>query len=63
MYVNEDDNFLEANTLEGLIDILEGESNIAIDWLETNEMIPNAKKFQVLIIVAKNKVGIFTFAS
>ncbi len=55
-----DDNSLEAaaNTLEELIAILEGKSNIAIDWLEGNEMIPNAKKFQALI-VAKNKVGIF----
>ena len=53
------DNSLEAaaNTLEELIAILEGESNISIDWLERNEMIPNAKKFQALI-VAKNKVGI-----
>ena len=42
-----DDNSLEAtaNTLEELIAVLEGESSIAIDWLERNEMIPNAKKF------------------
>ena len=55
-----DDNSLEAaaNTVEELIAILEGESNIAIDWLEINEMIPNAKKFQALIL-AKNKVGPF----
>ena len=55
-----DDNSLEANanTLEELIAVLEGESNIAIDWLERNDMIPNAKKFQALIL-AKHKLGLF----
>ena len=50
-----DDNSLEAtaNTLEELIAVLEGESNIAIDWLDRNEIILNAKKFQALILAKK----------
>ena len=47
-----------ANTPEELIAVLEGEPNIAIDWLERNDMIPNAEKFQALIL-AKHKLGLF----
>ena len=46
-------NFADDNTLTTLISILEFESNIAIDWLETNKMIINLVNFQSIIIDKK----------
>ena len=50
-------NFADGNTLttfaqnvRTLISILESESKIAIDWVETNKMIVNPGKFQSIII-------------
>jgi len=47
-----DDNTISAfeNTLKELINTLEKESNIAIKWLEVNDMIANPDKFQAIII-------------
>ena len=47
-----DDNTISAfaNTLKDLINTLEKESNIAIEWLEINNMIVNTDKFQAIII-------------
>ena len=50
-------NFADANTLSAwgetvskLIDMVESESNIAIDWFTKNEMIINPDKFQAIIL-------------
>ena len=50
-----DDNTLSAwlETVSKLIDILESESNIAIDWFTKNEMIINPDKFQAVILDRK----------
>ena len=50
-----DDNTLSAwgETVSKLIDTLELESNIAIDWLTKNEMIINPDKFQAIILDKK----------
>ena len=47
-----DDNTISAfeNTLKELINTLEKESNIAIKWLEVNDMIANPDKCQAIII-------------
>ena len=47
-----DDNTISAfeNTLKELINTLEKESNIAIEWLGVNDMIANPDKFQAIII-------------
>ena len=47
-----DDNTISAfaNTLKELINTLEKESEIAIEWLEENDMIANPDKFQAIII-------------
>ena len=47
-----DDNTISAfaNNLKELINTLEKESNIAIKWLEDNDMIANPEKFQAIII-------------
>ncbi len=46
-----DDNTLTAfsNTFSNLIRILEQEANVAIDWLERNQMIANPDKFHALL--------------
>ena len=50
-----DDNTLSAwgETVSKLIDMLESESNIAIDWFTKNEMIINTDKFQTIILDKK----------
>ena len=50
-----DDNTLSAwgETVSKLIDTLESESNIAIDWFTKNEMIINSDKFQAIILDKK----------
>ena len=50
-----DDNTLSAwgETVSKLIDTLESESNIAIDWFTKNEMIFNPDKFQPIILDKK----------
>ena len=50
-----DDNTLSAwgETASKLIDTLESESNIAIDWFTKNEMIINPDKFQAIILDKK----------
>ena len=49
------DNTLSAwgETVSKLIDMLESESNIAIDWFTKNEMIINPDKFQAIILDKK----------
>ena len=51
-----DDNTIAAyeNSIESLVNTLESESDIAIQWFEENEMIVNPDKFQAIII---NKHG------
>ena len=55
MYNFADDNTLSAwgETVSKLIDTLESESNIAIDWFTKNEMIINPDKFQAIILDKK----------
>ena len=50
-----DDNTLSARgeTVSKLIETLESESNIAIDWFTKNEMIINPDKFQAIILDKK----------
>ena len=50
-----DDNTLSAwgETVSKLIETLESESNIAIDWLTKNEMFINPDKFQAIILDKK----------
>ena len=47
-----DDNTLSAwgETVSKLIETLESESNMAIDWFSKNEMIINPDKFQAIIL-------------
>ena len=47
-----DDNTLTAfsNTVPNLVRILEQESNIAIDWLERNQIIANPDKFHAILV-------------
>ena len=47
-----DDNTLAAfsNTVSNLVRILEQESNVAIDWLERNQMIANPDKFHAILV-------------
>ena len=53
-----DDNTLSAwgETVSKLIDTLESESNIAIDWFTKNEMIFNPDKFQPIILDKKKSI-------
>ncbi len=50
-----DDNSISAyqNTINELIKVLENESNIAIDWFKSNQMLVNPDKFQAIIINPK----------
>ena len=52
-----DDNTLTtfAQNVRNLISVLESESNIAIDWFETNKMIVNPGQFQSIIIEKKKQ--------
>ena len=52
-----DDNTLTtfAQNVKTLISVLESESNIAIDWFETNKMIVNPDKFQSIIADKKKQ--------
>ena len=47
-----DDNTLTAfsNSVPNLVRILEQESNVAIDWLERNQMIANPDKFHAVLV-------------
>ena len=47
-----DDNTLTtfAQNVQNLISVLKSESNITIDWFETNKMMVNPGKFQSIII-------------
>ena len=47
-----DDNTLTtfSNSFPNLIRILEQESNVAIDWLERNQMIANPNKFHAVLV-------------
>ena len=51
-----DDNILTAfsNSFANLVKILQQESNVAIDWLERNQMIANPDKFHA-VLVAKRR--------
>ena len=55
LYNYADDNTISAfaNTISELIKTLENESEIAIDWLNSNHMIANPDKFQAIIIDRK----------
>ena len=55
MYNFADDNTLSAwgETVSKVIDTLESESNIAIDWFTKNEMVINPDKFQAIILDKK----------
>ena len=46
-----DDNILSAwaNTISDLINKLQSDSNINIEWFEMNKMIVNPDKFQVIV--------------
>ena len=47
-----DDNTLTAssNSVPNLVKILEQESNVAIEWLERNQMIANPDKFHAVLV-------------
>ena len=51
-----DDNTISAaeNTIEELISTLEKESQAAIDWFVSNEMIANPDKFQAIVVKRNN---------
>ena len=53
-----DDNTISAaeNTIEELISTLEKESQAAIDWFVSNEMIANPDKFQAIVVKRNNKI-------
>ena len=52
-----DDNTITAweNSIKELINTLQNESNIAIDWFRENQMIVNPDKFQVIIFHKQGK--------
>ena len=51
-----DDNTISAaeNTIEELINTLGKESQAAIDWFVSNEMIVNPDKFQAIVVMKRN---------
>ena len=54
-----DDNTISAeirNTIEELISTLEKESQAAIDWFVSNEIIVNPDKFQAIVVKRNNKM-------
>ena len=53
-----DDNTLTtfAQSIRALISVLKSQSNIAIDWLETNKMMVNPSKFQLIIMIKRNQI-------
>ena len=59
LYGFADDNSLShtSDTLEDLIATLSSESDIALEWLNKNEMIANPSKFQA-VILSKSKIPI-----
>ena len=59
LYGFADDNSLShtSDTLEDLIATLSSESDIALKWLNKNEMIANPSKFQA-VILSKSKIPI-----
>ena len=52
LHNNAVDNTLTAfsNSVPNLVRILEQESNVAIDWLERNQMIANPDKFHAVLV-------------
>ena len=52
VYNYADDNTLvhSSKTMSDLIDVLEGEANISLEWLKNNDMIVNPEKFHALWI-------------
>ena len=52
LHNNAFDNTLTAfsNSVPNLVRILEQESNVAIDWLERNQMIANPDKFHAVLV-------------
>ena len=53
-----DDNTISAaeNTIEELISTLEKESQAAIDWFVSNEMVANPVKFQAFVVKRNNEM-------
>ena len=64
VYNYADDNTLVhfSKTLPDLVNILEEESNVSLDWLESNEMIANPERFNALI-VKKDRSNIVAYQS
>ena len=56
--INFADNTISAteNTIEELVSTLEKESQAAIDWFVSNEMIVNPDKFQAIVVKRNNKM-------
>ena len=54
-YADDDTITTWANSIKELINTLQNESEIAIDWLESNQMIVNPDKFQVIIFNKERK--------
>ena len=51
-----DDNALSASSTDvaSLLELLSQESNTTTDWLISNHMIVNPKKFQIIVIMKRN---------
>ena len=49
--------YADSKEIQMLKEILERESEIAIDWFKENEMIVNPSKFQVMITNRSKKLG------
>ena len=47
---------MAENTIEEFISALENESQAAIDWFVSNEMIFNPNKFQAIVVKRNNKM-------
>ena len=52
VYNDADDNTLvhSSKTMSDLVDVLEGEATISLEWLKNNDMIANPEKFHALLI-------------
>ena len=49
-YANDNTLTAFSNTVPNLVRILEQESNVAIDWLERNQMIANPDKLHAILV-------------
>ena len=60
LFNNADNNSLlvHAQNHEDLINLLQNEANIAVEWLENNDMIPNPNKFQAIISANTKSTGL-----